>query len=429
MQLSAIAASYSSHARTDRLIFVAETSQDRSVQLEAVRLALQDVKAAVNLEAFKKLVALGATSEADEEWAAAATQKVASRQAKLEADLAESKAGMIKESIRMAHKDIADFFYAIGDLQSAFRSYVRMRDHCSTPNQILAMCLAIIKVAFEVGNHVHVNNYVKKAEDLPNIGADKVTSGKLKCAAAMSALKSGHYKTAALLFKQVNAAMGSEYNDVIAPQDVANAGVLCGLATFNRAEMQEHLIDNIDFREYLESAPQMRLALHSFYNTQYAQCLEALSALRPPLASDPLLADKMPQLLDTIRRRALVQYLAPFRAVDLKTMATAFGISVGMLQSEIAALIVAGEVSARIDSDAGALHTQRTDQRVATYHHVLHMGEQYLRNTKALLLRANLQKHGFFQVPPTPRFFVNNHPGGMTADSGPQHDIFTDAIV
>jgi hypothetical protein len=55
----------------------------------------------------------------------------------------------------------------------------------------------------------------------------------------------------------VNAAMGSEYNDVIAPQDVANAGVLCGLATFNRAEMQEHLIDNIDFREYLESAPQV----------------------------------------------------------------------------------------------------------------------------------------------------------------------------
>jgi hypothetical protein len=60
----------------------------------------------------------------DREWAAAATQKVASRQAKLEADLAESKAGMIKESIRMAHKDIADFFYAIGDLQAGLSSLV-----------------------------------------------------------------------------------------------------------------------------------------------------------------------------------------------------------------------------------------------------------------------------------------------------------------
>jgi hypothetical protein len=31
-------------------------------------------------------------------------------------------------------------------MQNAFKSYVRMRDYCSTPEQIIAMCLAVIKV-------------------------------------------------------------------------------------------------------------------------------------------------------------------------------------------------------------------------------------------------------------------------------------------
>ena len=32
------------------------------------------------------------------------------------------------------------------DMQNAFKSYVRMRDYCSTPAQMIAMCLAVIKV-------------------------------------------------------------------------------------------------------------------------------------------------------------------------------------------------------------------------------------------------------------------------------------------
>lgn len=69
----------------------------------------------------------------------------------------------------------------------------------------------------------------------------------------------------------------------------------------------------------------MREALHSFYDTRYAACLRALEALRPQLAVDPLLAEKAPKLLENIRSRALVQYIAPFVSVDLATMAAAFG--------------------------------------------------------------------------------------------------------
>lgn len=54
-------------------------------------------------------------------------------------------------------------------LQNAFKSYVRMRDYCATSKQIIAMCLAVIKAGFELGNYVHVNNYIQKAEQTPDV--------------------------------------------------------------------------------------------------------------------------------------------------------------------------------------------------------------------------------------------------------------------
>lgn len=53
--------------------------------------------------------------------------------------------------------------------QAAFTSYVRTRDYCSTPKHILAMCLNVIKVSIEMGNYVHVSNYVQKAEQVPDV--------------------------------------------------------------------------------------------------------------------------------------------------------------------------------------------------------------------------------------------------------------------
>jgi hypothetical protein len=40
------------------------------------------------------------------------------RQERLEGDLTVYKANLVKESIRMGHNDLGDFFYAAGDLQA-----------------------------------------------------------------------------------------------------------------------------------------------------------------------------------------------------------------------------------------------------------------------------------------------------------------------
>ena len=71
---------------------------------------------------------------------------------------------------------------------------------------------------------------------------------------------------------------------------------------------------------------------------------------RPDLELDMHLHSHVKALYDEIRSRALVQYFSPFVTVDLNRMAAAFNSPVGQLESELAALIMGGKISARIDS-------------------------------------------------------------------------------
>lgn len=54
-------------------------------------------------------------------------------------------------------------------MQSAFKSYVRTRDYCTTGRHVIQMCLNVIKVSIELGNYVHVNNYISKAEQTSEV--------------------------------------------------------------------------------------------------------------------------------------------------------------------------------------------------------------------------------------------------------------------
>ncbi len=60
-------------------------------------------------------------------------------------------------------------FKSLPCLQNAFKSYVRTRDYCTTGKHVIQMCLNVIKVSIELGNYVHVNNYISKAEQTPEV--------------------------------------------------------------------------------------------------------------------------------------------------------------------------------------------------------------------------------------------------------------------
>jgi len=114
------------------------------------------------------------------------------------------------------------------------------------------------------------------------------------------------------------------------------------------------------------------------------------------LALDMYLAPHVDGLLHAIRKRALQQYLTPYTSVDLRTMAAAFHIAVGPLESEIAALIGEGGLKARLDSDRKLLHAHVTDERRAALEGAVATSAAFAAQARVLLLRTSMESEGMF---------------------------------
>eukprot|EP00270_Netrium_digitus_P022111 TRINITY_DN977_c0_g1_i1.p1 TRINITY_DN977_c0_g1~~TRINITY_DN977_c0_g1_i1.p1 ORF type:complete len:449 (-),score=121.18 TRINITY_DN977_c0_g1_i1:57-1403(-) len=391
--LDAYFSNYIGHTKIARLRFFAERCSSEALELEALRMAVDESKKGDNTSVYKEVVEkisgrLGPAYNYDKDWVDLVDKRATQRHEKLEIELNGYKTNLIKESIRMGYNDMGEFHYNRGDLQQAFKCFVRTRDYCTNSKHIISMCLNVIGVAIELGHFVHVANHVQKAEQTPDV--DPLVLAKLRCAAGLANLEGCKYKLAARKFMEVSVELRNNYSDVIAPQDVATYGGLCALASFDRNELKSKVIQNSNFKYFLELVPEVRELIHDFHASRYASCLNYLQKLKPSLMWDIHLHDHVNTLYDQIRHKALIQYTTPFISVNLHTMAAAFNTSVAGIEKELAALIMENQIQARIDSHHRILYAQDADQRNGTFQRSLQMGRQYQRDTRALLLRANL---------------------------------------
>jgi hypothetical protein len=79
-------------------------------------------------------------------WAEETTERNAEERTKLEVELKTYTNNMIKESIRLAHRDFAIFYRATGNFEGALRHYTKSREFSTTPAHMLEMCLSVLEV-------------------------------------------------------------------------------------------------------------------------------------------------------------------------------------------------------------------------------------------------------------------------------------------
>ncbi|WOL00110.1 COP9 signalosome complex subunit 1-like isoform X2 [Canna indica] len=209
----------------------------------------------------------------------------------------------------------------------------------------------------------------------------------------LASLEKKKYELAAKKFLETSPELGNKYSDVIAPEDVALYGGLCALASFDRTELKNKVIDNIDFRIFLDLVPAVRELINDFYASRISSCVEYLENLKPNLLLDIHLHDHVEPLYMEIRQKAIIQYTLPFISIDLHSMADAFKTSVGGLEKELEALITENQIQAQVDSHNKILYSRRANQRNETFQRALQTSTEFEREARAMLLRANLIKH------------------------------------
>ncbi|KAI9007772.1 26S proteasome subunit RPN7-domain-containing protein [Hyaloraphidium curvatum] len=402
LDLEAYANNYQDYTRIERLLFIADHCPP--LQVDSLKLALDALKRTLNYAKYtmvlSKLNEVLASKQspavaADSQWIESAQRTAKTQTEKLENDLKVYKNNLIKESIRMGNNDLGRHYLKCGDLSNALKSFSRARDFCVNAKQVVEMCLNVIEVSIAMGNFAHVQSYVLKAEGTSDVPEKGVVLSKLKCATGLEQLDGGRFKRAAKSFVEVAFELGNGYNEVISANDIATYGGLCALASFDRAELKAKVIDNAEFKQFLELEPQIREIIYSFYQSKYTVCLEALERIKGDLLLDMYLHNHVENLYQSIRKKALVQYFSPFLSVDMNRMAQSFNTSVPQLESEIAALVMDGQIQARIDSHNKVLVAKRADQRSTIFETSFAMANEYEKLVSEMLMRVRLQKSDF----------------------------------
>lgn len=305
----------------------------------------------------------------------------------------------------MGYDDLGQHYHNIGDLPASTKSYARMRDYCTTPSHIGIMCFRIIHVSIDQENWLAVQSNVQKIGHLTQKPADtEKNQAKLRAATGLAQLSLGLYRDAAVSFLATDPRMitaklddpsdEDAYNEIITPNDIAVYGGICALASMNRNELQKLVLENSNFRNYLELEPHIRRAISFFVSSKYSSCLSILESYKTDYLLDLHLQRHIPDLYFQVRSKSIVQYFIPFSSVTLKAMASAFATSEESIEEELVDMIHRGTLEAKIDLQERVLLAKRTDARSKVLEEALEMAKDYERTAHLRTMRMEILNAG-----------------------------------
>jgi COP9 signalosome complex subunit 1 len=188
----------------------------------------------------------------------------------------------------------------------------------------------------------------------------------VRIVSGVALLQMERYHEAAKCFLDVgDLQIAATHNDIISANDVATYGGLLALASMDRSEIQTSVLENANFRTYLELEPHVRKAVSMFVNGRYSACLAILESYRTDYLLDVNLYRHVKSIYTQIRSKCIVQYFIPFSCVTLDSMSAAFAKPDESLEEELVTMIKSGSLKARIntiDKVCAALHTHRVCQ-------------------------------------------------------------------
>ncbi|EDR00055.1 uncharacterized protein LACBIDRAFT_144193, partial [Laccaria bicolor S238N-H82] len=408
-------ANYTDRTAIDRLIHIASICP--SIATEAFQLCVQHIHQSRDPTLYQALLtAYEQTSNAldmplpnpldlaqlDTKWMDEIIAKNQAERTKLEVELKTYSNNMIKESIRMAHRDLGDFYRSTGDYATSLKHYTKSREFCTTSQHVLDMCLSIlevrsglsllcIQIVLHTYSHERARSSFKHLCVQNGITQHKrdTYQSKLDLASALSYLGQANYEKAAQCFLKLSAAkdLGDWAGKLIAPGDIAIFGTLCALASFSRSAIKSRVLENSIFGAYIEQEPYIRELIEAYMNSNFKTVLELLSRYSTRHYVDIHLCPHVHDLTNLIRNWAMVLYFQPFATIKLERMSAAFGWTVEEVEQQVVALIQSGAIQARVDSqNKVGLQAKKTDYRAELFARTIKAGKSMQATNRKLLL-------------------------------------------
>jgi COP9 signalosome complex subunit 1 len=412
--------------RSDRLHHIGSHSPYFAV--DAYRMAIMEAKKGKNVDLYTTLVEdlseiapKDPAASLDTAWVEKKTRETTQEQDRLEHELKSYKNNLIKESIRaclqppaytnqsansnqMGNEDLGHFYLDTGDYSSAHKAYMKMREHCTSNKHLADMTLRLVYCSIAQKSWLGVQTNIAKVEAAQLKGDDKAKLEPIiSVCNGLSHMAINNFREAANHFLRTSpaymtcepAANITWQKDVISPNDVAVYGGLCALASMDRSDLQDRVLANNDFRNFLELEPHIRRAINLFCNSKYSACLSVLEGYRADYLLDVHLSKVLSTIYTRIRTKSIVQYFIPFSCVTLDEMAAKFPAATPLsIEDELEDMINAGTLNARIDLVDRLLISPPTNPRLKVHADALAMAEMYDHTMRLRLARLNMLAAG-----------------------------------
>ncbi|KAI1809970.1 PCI-domain-containing protein [Poronia punctata] len=375
---------YRGRTRFERLLLIGRCSVPLCI--DALKAAAREAKKGKDLQRYNDVCELlqavcpdDAESQFDTNWAAATERTNIATTRQLEGELKGYKNNLVKESIRIAHRELGAHLESIGDLPGATEAYVKMRPDSSSQAHITEVGRHLIKCLIQrrdwAGVLVNANKLMSGSasgnESNPEKPYQRMVSG-------LAYMGLERYADAAKCFIDAGDPTHCQaYNDIASVNDVAAYGGLLALATMDRAQLQSRVLDSPSFRNYLELESHIRKAISMFISGRYAACLAIVDAYSADYLLDLYLQPHTTNIISMIRSKCIIQYFVPFSCVTLESMNEAFGAPDWDLAAELVSMIRQGQLRARINTIDKLLVAVSTDPRVAMQQQALQAAKEY----------------------------------------------------
>ena len=302
----------------------------------------------------------------------------------------------------MGYDDLGSHYHRIGDLSKSNKAYAQMRDFCTTNAHVVIMSMHLVNVCIDQRSWFAAQNHIQRIRGGPGArGYSEAEQNwaKLTAAHGLASMAQGNYRDAAMELISTDPRMSQAklddredeeaYNEVVTPNDVAVYGGLCALASMSREELQKRVLENTDFRNYLELEPHIRRAIQCFVSAKYSQCLQILDSYKADYLLDIYLQPHLLQIYNEIRSKAIRQYFIPFSCVTLSALAQAFNTDEPTIEKELALMIKGGDLQARLDLVDGVLLARKRDGRMEVHADALAAAKEYERTLHLRFLRMS----------------------------------------
>lgn len=380
----------------------------------------------------------------DLDWVEKATKMNDQETDRLEQELRGYKNNLIKESIRVCHlpatsiqpraltdpcsqmgqEDLGTHYLNSANLDASAKAYQKMREFCTTPKHVAEMTTKLIYINILTPQWLHALSSCQKLRALSLKPEDKARFDPVATASsALASLGQNNYRAAAATFLAVDPSYvslgpvaGIDFaSSLMTGNDIAVYGGLCALASMHRQELQSLVLDNADFRNFLELEPHIRRAISLFCGAKYTQCLAILESYRNDYLLDLFLSPHVNNLYQMIRSKSIVQYFIPFSSVTLSALEAAFPrpgattASVHLMEEELVEMIHRGILDARIDTVNQLLESPPRQSREDAHRGVMDTADDIEHQLRLKLHKINMTQAGLeIQAPKTGKGKGNN---------------------